>query len=370
MGSRSGTPQILPPVHEGLAPNPMEGQQTGPVESAQERYDREEAEREAAEELRKRESESREKKEFFRVIAEAMSTSISPLINSQKSRTTLVAAPEAFGGTATEDVLDWLFRLDLYVQFNATDFKNDADRVMYSISRMKGVAGRWAMLKAQEGSYHNETGIFGDYQSFGRQVKDVFIGTDRALVAERKLRGLRQTGRVSEYATAFNEQSRYLNGWGDAPLIAAYRQGLKEEIRMHMFLVKAKDRPTTLAPFVQWTLELDEHVQEIEESKRRDAGFKKGHWGGGGQTSSSSGSQGSSHSAPKNEYVPMDVDVSKKGGRKDKSKVKCFACGRMGHYASDHKGGEIAAKFGKIVEETVEKKTTVVLEGGSESGKA
>lgn len=172
------------------------------------------------------------------------------------SRAKIVAEVPKFEGKATDDAMEWMTKLERWMDFNAVDITWDGDRVMYAMNRMTGPAWVWAETLADSmGSKYSEgTGVFGDWNGFKGAFLNKFRGLNRTLLAEQAIRDLYQRTTVVDYTSSFQEQARYLTGWGDAPLITIFRDGLKPRVRTKIYDGYV---PMTLGEFINRAIEVD-----------------------------------------------------------------------------------------------------------------
>jgi hypothetical protein len=91
-----------------------------------------------------------------------------------------------------------------------------------------------------------------------------------AQVAERRLRDLKQSRAASNYATDFRIIASELE-WSDAALIAAFRQGLKAEVRSKLIEFTLHKNITTLDKFISTACLIDDTLFEARQELRKDS---------------------------------------------------------------------------------------------------
>jgi Retrotransposon gag protein len=98
------------------------------------------------------------------------------------------------------------------------------------------------------------------FAEFSSALTASFGDPDLTGTMERKLRNLRQTASVADYATEFQRIAGYLT-WNDRPLLSTYRANLKDNIKRA--LVHEKPFPTTLREMIAASIRIDNCEYEI-----------------------------------------------------------------------------------------------------------
>ena len=89
---------------------------------------------------------------------------------------------------------------------------------------------------------------------------------DLESTAYRKIKALHQTGSCAAYGSHFRELVVYLD-WTDKSKIAAFKEGLKDQVRD--LLITVRPKPTDFDEFVKICIELDNAIHENELDKHR-----------------------------------------------------------------------------------------------------
>lgn len=242
--------------------------------------------------------------------------------------------PEPFTGKYGE-LQGFITQLKIYHRRYEHDFIEEADKVMHAGNLLAGDALAWFepimrdYLENPDVNKQDEdtVAIFRNFNNFERALKDVFGNPDETREAERKLKKLRQTGSASAYAAQFRQISSKLT-WEDDHLMSWFYDGLKEEVKDD---ISREDRPDELHEYIARAVKIDNRLYERRQEKgqRRSTHFKP-------QANTSK----RYHHSQRNQYKstatgthagPMDLSAM----NKDKPKVKCFNCGKEGHYAKN-----------------------------------
>ena len=105
------------------------------------------------------------------------------------------------------------------------------------------------------------------FAEFSRALTTSFGDPDLTGTMERKLRNLRQTASVADYATEFQRIAGYLT-WNDRPLLSTYRVNLKDNIKKS--LVHEKPFPTTLREMIAASIRIDNCEYEMMLDRKAD----------------------------------------------------------------------------------------------------
>ena len=160
-------------------------------------------------------------------------------------------------------------------------------------------------------------------------LKEAFGDPDETQSAERQLHQLHQKGPASDYAAKFRQVAAHLE-WDDDPLMVAFYQGLKDEVKDE--LIK-EDRPNTLAEYIATAVKIDDRLYERRQEKRKN--------GGGGWKQFKNNTNAANAKAkrrhPSTAYGhhsgPMEIDMAQK--KFGKPKGKCYNCNKEGHFARE-----------------------------------
>lgn len=236
--------------------------------------------------------------------------------------------PDMFHGKR-ETLDDWLNQLDLFFLFQRIP---DGEKTLLATTYMRGRAQHWIRPKLREylDSETDDEKIFTEYPKFKEAVSRIFGLSNEDSVAERAVQTLRQETSAADYAARFQEYAS-VTGWDNAALCTMYRRGLKESVKDE--LMRYGGNLHALPKLIEASIELDDKLYERMIEKRRSGGppRRAGPWQGRKQQS---------NRRVTNDYGdPMELDFvqAKKSNRNkkegQKSKGKCYTCGKEGHYA-------------------------------------
>jgi Retrotransposon gag protein len=148
------------------------------------------------------------------------------------------------------------------------NFTDEISKIGYAGSFLNGTPADWwhGLFQRYEdavdkgNTYPVELTSFAE---FSRALTTSFGDPDLTSTMERKLRTLRQTASVADYATEFQRIAGYLTtaGWSDHPLLSNYRANLKDNIKKS--LVHETPFPTTLREMIAATIHIDNCEYEM-----------------------------------------------------------------------------------------------------------
>lgn len=240
--------------------------------------------------------------------------------------------PEPFDGSPS-DVIPFITRMKGYFRFFPRRLASSEARLLFTNNLMIGNAKDWFepimrdFLNNDEASQDQDTvNIFADWENFEEAIKDTFGMVNEERQAATKIHKIKQIRSTAAYAIAFRQVASKLE-WDDDVLMEIFYQGLKEEVKDELY--KA-DRPDTLTEYITMAVKIDERQYE----RRRE------------KAENQRGGRGNNY----NPYYPKNQDNRKNKNRvntsygtragpmelgaaqRDYSKVKCWNCGKMGHF--------------------------------------
>jgi Retrotransposon gag protein len=150
------------------------------------------------------------------------------------------------------------------------NFTDEISKIGYAGSFLNGTPADW-----WHGLFHRYKASgcpveLTSFAEFSRALTASFGDPDMTSTMERKLRTLRQTASVADYATEFQRIAGYLTtaGWSDRPLLSNYRANLKDNIKRS--LVHEKPFPTTLREMIAASIRIDNCEYEIILDRKAD----------------------------------------------------------------------------------------------------
>jgi hypothetical protein len=164
-------------------------------------------------------------------------------------------APNAFSGKR-EDWKTFQSQLELFFLNAAPLYSTDAEKIMFSISRLGDTAAFKYMekyipsfkLPAEERPL-----LLSDLDVYFKSMSKTFGVTNAHVLAESQLRALKQKGSALDYTNKFINLAADTK-WNDAAMIAQYRIGLKESVQETMAI---HEEPDTFADFSQLAIDID-----------------------------------------------------------------------------------------------------------------
>ncbi|EUC60435.1 Transposon Tf2-1 polyprotein, putative [Rhizoctonia solani AG-3 Rhs1AP] len=183
--------------------------------------------------------------------------------------------PESFDGKkGGTEAKNWLRKAIAYTKANSTRFDGDGDIVFFLCNKLMGNAQAWAapIVEAYlDDDYTNQQAF--DIATFEEHFIKAFGDPDAVRAAERRIQALHQgTSKASEYTTAFETLRYELANWGNAPLMAIYRQGLRDEIKNVLAQQIPRNQPNTLSELQDFAIQMDNQLRENEEARKRSHG--------------------------------------------------------------------------------------------------
>lgn len=236
--------------------------------------------------------------------------------------------PKMWDGEAAE--LDGFFlQLELYFRFFPTKLKEDHDKVMYAGTRLGGAARRWFEAYLRDWFENDDPddreqetmNILTSFDNFQIGLTDAFGKIDKERDIIQRLKTLVQKGSAAGYAAKFRELASHLD-WDDQPLMAAFYDGLKEEVKDKIF---EHDEPKNLTKYIELAVRIDNRLYERRQQKKNVRNgwnyVKKDQKANqGARRAPPPSTAHGSHSGP------MELGAVEKR--------KCYNCGTPGHLAN------------------------------------
>lgn len=247
-----------------------------------------------------------------------------------------VPLPPTFDGTRGQ-LKTWLLQVELYMSFQPGKFNTDKQRVLWTVTLLKGAALNWIEvyvddhMQNQNNAKQETKDIILNWAEFREQLETMFGDIDAEHTAERQLHALRQKGPASGYAAAFRQFATRTK-WNDESLRYQFYRGLKDSVKDEM---ARGERPEDLEKMIETAITIDNRMYERQLEKKNGGGFQA--FGGFRQKQSKP--------APKPYYGPMPMELDAVNRREQVSKTEmdrrrqnklCFKCGQAGHQSKWH----------------------------------
>ncbi|KAK3569703.1 hypothetical protein QTP86_003321, partial [Hemibagrus guttatus] len=154
--------------------------------------------------------------------ADTITTSSAPLFSSP------MAQPAPYSGSV-EDCNGFLLQCSLVLEMQPHLYPTERSKVAFVITQLRGQALLWA-----ESLWSQDSPVTQSYAGFVEHFKEVFgkpswdssVGEELCKLRQGKLM-------VTEYAIQFRTLAAK-SGWNEQALLAAYRQGLSPQVRLHL----------------------------------------------------------------------------------------------------------------------------------------
>ncbi|KAK3523122.1 hypothetical protein QTP86_017285 [Hemibagrus guttatus] len=156
------------------------------------------------------------------ISTETIIASLAPLCSSP------MAQPATYSGSV-EDCNGFLLQCSLVLEMQPHLYPTERSKVVFVITQLRGQALLWA-----ESLWSQDSPVVQSYAGFVEHFKEVFGKPSWDSSVGQELCKLRQ-GKlmVTEYAIQFRTLAAK-SGWNEQALLAAYRQGLNPQVRLHL----------------------------------------------------------------------------------------------------------------------------------------
>jgi hypothetical protein len=161
-----------------------------------------------------------------------------------------------FHGRPGSNPADFLDQLRFAFQQSSLGLGPEENKVRCAISCLRDKAREWIQPFRQMSP---PPAWLSDFDLFAAELTNRFGNPHRSRNPSARLRSLKQTGSVADYATEFRQCAAALN-WADPPLIDIFYDGLKGEVKRE--LIRAP-YPTDLESCIQQAIDADTCLQEL-----------------------------------------------------------------------------------------------------------
>lgn len=291
-------------------------------------------EKDHEEELREARGEIADLRKISMRKFEAMDTdsSTSAVITERKTSKIKIDKPKAFDGNKG-NLQGFLTMAQYYLQHYQAEFNDEASKVLFIAGRLEGNALTWFEPIMRDFLTHMEierdartTRIFSSYANFETELRDTFGNPDERRQAERDLQNCKQKTSVSAYFAEFQQIVSRL-GWTDDSLRERFYTNLKDSVKDE---IAVRDQPADFAAYAKLCILIDDRIYERQKEKRGGRTSTRTYTPNTGKRYQRNNNKKGSTAYGQN-AGPMELDAT----QRDTSKVKCYNCDKLGHYARD-----------------------------------
>lgn len=266
--------------------------------------------------------------------------------NNQSSESTRAALPGRFDGKSKDQdkAADFIRSIEAY--FRLASIVSEDKRINLAVSLLDGNASRWTQSWAtalDQPIGGREPEFLNQWSKFKTEFLKRFGDPLPESTAYERLRALRQTGSVSDYATAFMSLADRINEYGSSTKYYDFRNGLKPQVREALAAQGSTcPGPKEFDKFVDTAISIDDAQYKSRTSKTRSSSTYS-HATTSSATSATQAQQSSTSSSANSGPVPMDLDsanmIPPKGQHLTAEERKrrfdqglCTYCGKSGHF--------------------------------------
>lgn len=172
-----------------------------------------------------------------------------PAVDATDKRPTLkLPRPPTFGGRPRENVLDWLQKVELFINAHRA---TEEESVSFAVQLLEEHAARWWRTMTRGGI---DAPILSDWLEFRHKLLKQFVAPNIESHARAKLASLRQVKSAHEYTTRFQNTLVELPSMTEEEALERYISGLKPIVQTPVRL----SRPTNLSEAIRNALDVDD----------------------------------------------------------------------------------------------------------------
>ncbi|THG98366.1 hypothetical protein EW145_g7437 [Phellinidium pouzarii] len=266
------------------------------------------------------------------------------------ARAPKVAVPNVYDG-AMDKAEDFIREVQLYINTHAAEFPSHEEVVYFTLSYMGGgTVQNWKnnVLEACSvaAGQTPPTFPYASWEAFKNEFQEQFGDPNPVATAIAKMEALQQgTDTCDEFTVKFQALAPRTH-YNDAALIELYKKKLN--CRLLEKLYSLPNMPDTLQwnqatgdkGWYQWAMQLDRQWREFGAQKRVDGEARKATTGARGGTKTGQQDQGKTWNASYYNRAGQGTGQAKDPNAMDvdqtrcRPPVKCFKCGKEGHYAA------------------------------------
>jgi hypothetical protein len=237
--------------------------------------------------------------------------------------------PPEFDGKDKHQCSSFLSHVRLYIHGNPTLFHDEASKVIFAASYLRGSAFAW--FEPHLNREHDP--VCTNFELFAAELMHNLGDPDRERTMTRQLQNLYQTTSTAAYTTTFFSISSLL-AWNDDALRAQFYRGLKPDVKDALALANVD--PATVQDLAKLATRLDNRIHErrmeqkpgIRTNQQPSYPVRSGFQAPG--HTSSTPTQMEVDAAKSKGYKPLTPEEKKH--RRDNN--LCLYCGKPGHLVS------------------------------------
>ena len=262
----------------------------------------------------------------------------------------------------------WITQFDRHFHVEG-DRIDDDNKVVLVSTYMRGDAEKWVLpiiRKYMDDSITDKenTHLVENWDTFKIRLRQIFSPFKESVIAEQRIQNLRQTKSAADYTTIFQQYAEQIQ-WDDTALMRMYKQGLRPTVRAE--LMRSGITIDNLETLQNESIRLDNELFELALEERTYSHQAPRVPEGARRLKNKGRGTRPNEGRPRNTYYPnnrfpqrdagmyyssrpepMHLDNLNKGKEQkprnriahrtkneDKSKVECYNCHKIGHFARD-----------------------------------
>lgn len=185
-------------------------------------------------------------------------TNSTPAHNVRKGKER-VNMPEEYKGDRKK-TLHFLYQTSIVFEAQAEVYVDDASKIRFVCSYLKGSAGKWAETQNKKGNFKNIR-----FDDFKKMLVEAFGEFDSHKENLDKIKTLKQTGACADYTMQFNIYASETN-LDEISKLDYFKEGLKEKL---LDLMVTIDEPDTVSEYQKIAIKFDNRIHDREVKRRK-----------------------------------------------------------------------------------------------------
>lgn len=264
-----------------------------------------------------------------------------------------VKIPENYDG-GRSGLKTFLTNVELYCRFNQDIFDTDQAKILAASMHLEGKAAEWLRPLTEDYLlYEHDPGrwdeatkkAFTSWGGFKDQLQLMFGEVDEEKQAERQIQRLKQTKSAGAYTGEFRQLQAKIS-WDDAPLQAAYYNGLKETVKDEL---THHNETESLEALIELAVRVDNRLYERQMEKRGSGKIpyqntanikrpRKEQRDRDGDIVMADKAHEKRQFKKKNKHNQRNDGLSDKERQRRFDEKACLGCGQQGHFKRDCPG--------------------------------